>query len=152
MSLKRIGIPNLTEVEEGVWTGGQPSAAQLRAAREAGLESVVNLCPPPEADWDEKAAAEALGLAYTSIAVAGACDVTDEAAGVLHEALEASPKPVLVHCGSGNRVGALFALRAHRFEGLPAHAALDRGRAAGLGEPRGHGPADARRLLTPRQI
>lgn len=132
MSMNAIDIVNLTEVEEDVFSSGQPTAEQLRRAREAGLASVINLCPGGECGWDEKAAAEAVGLSYASIPVGAACDVTEQAARALHAALEACPKPALVHCGSGNRVGALFALKAHCVEGCSPEAALDRGRQAGL--------------------
>ena len=40
--------------------------------------------------------------------------------------------PVLLHCGSGNRIGALLALRAVWLEGKDPAAALDYGKAAGL--------------------
>lgn len=132
MSINRIDIPNLKEIEDGIWTSGQPSAEQLRRAREAGLKSVISLCPPGESGWDEQAEADKLGMTFTSIPVAAACDINDRAARALHEALEAGPRPVLVHCGSGNRVGALFALKAHALEGCSKDASIDRGRRAGL--------------------
>lgn len=132
MALNRIDIPNLKELEDGVWTSGQPSAEQLRRAREAGLQSVISLCPPGESGWDEQAEAERLGMTFTSIPVAAACDISEQAARALHEALESGPRPVLVHCGSGNRVGALFALKAHSFEGCSKDTAIHRGRKAGL--------------------
>ena len=42
------------------------------------------------------------------------------------------PHGVLVHCGSGNRVGAMFALSHAREPGVTVDAALDYGRRAGL--------------------
>lgn len=132
MALDDIDIPNLGELEAGVWTGGQPSAEQLRRAREAGLMSVISLCPPGEPGYDERAEAEKLGLAFAAVPVAAACDINDRSARALHEALERSPRPVLVHCGSGNRVGALVALKAHSLEGRSKDASIAHGRKAGL--------------------
>jgi len=43
-----------------------------------------------------------------------------------------NPSPVLVHCMSGNRVGALFALRAFWLQGMSAVEALAVGRRYGL--------------------
>ena len=40
---------------------------------------------------------------------------------------------MLLHCASGNRVGALLALMAYHEEGVSRRQALDVGRAAGLG-------------------
>jgi hypothetical protein len=46
------------------------------------------------------------------------------------------PKPVLLHCASSNRVGALLALRA-KANGTDSAAALDLGVANGLGSLKG---------------
>ena len=40
--------------------------------------------------------------------------------------------PVIIHCASGNRVGALLALRANLIQGKSASEALAFGKAAGL--------------------
>ncbi|MDR5880476.1 hypothetical protein [Caballeronia sp. LZ032] len=40
--------------------------------------------------------------------------------------------PVIVHCGSGNRVGALFALRAAWVKGVDVPKAIEIGRQHGL--------------------
>ena len=44
----------------------------------------------------------------------------------------ASALPAIVHCASGNRVGALFGLKAHLQDGLPAEAALETAHAVGI--------------------
>ncbi|MCH7821705.1 MAG: hypothetical protein IIA07_06780 [Proteobacteria bacterium] len=49
----------------------------------------------------------------------------------LDEMLASYEGPVLVHCGSGNRVGAILALR-HRLSGADDEEALSYGRSAGL--------------------
>lgn len=132
MSLKPLNITRLSQLTGEVWTAGQPSAEQLRQAREEGLKSVINLCPAGECGWDEKTVAEMLGLHYASVPIGAACDLSIDAARRLHETLESCPKPVLVHCGSSNRVGALFALKAHYLDGHAPETALEHGRAAGL--------------------
>jgi hypothetical protein len=45
---------------------------------------------------------------------------------------EARGQYALVHCASGNRVGALFALKAHFVDGLSVPYSLAFGRTAGL--------------------
>ena len=50
----------------------------------------------------------------------------------LDDILKHSQAPVLVHCASGSRVGALFALRAYFVEGLSSESSLKRGQKAGL--------------------
>jgi uncharacterized protein (TIGR01244 family) len=130
--MKMPEIPGLRSLSADVWTAGQPDAKQLREARAAGLKSVISLCPAGECGWNEKLEAESLGLRHLSLPVGAACDLSEEASRRLHDLLETCEKPVLVHCGSSNRVGALFALRAFYVHGLAPEDAVARGRAAGL--------------------
>jgi uncharacterized protein (TIGR01244 family) len=130
--MSELGIPQLRRLSDEVWTSGQPDDAQLRAARDAGLKTVISLCPAGECGWDEKAVSESLGLRFASLPVGAACDLSAEASHKLHDLLETCEKPVLVHCGSSNRVGALFALKAFHVHGHAPEDALAHGRAAGL--------------------
>ncbi|MGN6520020.1 MAG: beta-lactamase hydrolase domain-containing protein [Dokdonella sp.] len=112
--------------------GGQPSAEQLRAFA-AGGGVVIDLRGPDEArSFDEAALAAELGLRYVNLPVSGAADLTPARAESLHAALAAASGPVLLHCASGNRAGALLALEAARYEGLDAEAAIALGRSVGL--------------------
>jgi uncharacterized protein (TIGR01244 family) len=117
----------------GLHTGGQPDAAQLRAFAHGGGRVVIDLRAAGEArGYDEAATARELGLHYVSLPIAGAADLTPANASALHDALAAARGPVLLHCASGNRAGALLALEAAQHEGLDAAAALELGRRAGL--------------------
>ncbi|MEX0899485.1 MAG: sulfur transferase domain-containing protein [Gammaproteobacteria bacterium] len=112
---------------------GQPDPAQLQAAKDAGYGMVVNLRVDGEAiGFDERAVVEALGMQYRHIPVGGAAGVTRDNARALQSALaDAGDAPVIVHCGTANRVGALVAVAA-AMEGAPANEALEKGRRAGL--------------------
>lgn len=118
---------------------GQPDPAQLQAAKAAGYRMVVNLRVDGEAiGFDERQVVESLGMDYRHIPVGGAAGVTRDNARALQAALdEAGDAPVLVHCGTANRVGALVAVAA-AMEGAPADDAIDRGRQAGLLGLEGH--------------
>lgn len=117
---------------ENLITGGQPSKDDLAQLKNAGVATVINLRPASESiDFDEKLEAESLGLEYVSLPVSGAADITVANAEKLHRLL-ANDKPVFLHCASGNRVGALLAIRAHRFQGKTVEESLDIGRSAGL--------------------
>ena len=122
-----------TETRAGLKTGGQPDAAQLRAFAADGGKVVIDLRHEDEArGYDETALARELGLRYVRLPIVGAADLDDANAAALDRALKDAQGPVLLHCASGNRVGALLALTAAKYEGLAPEAALELGRQAGL--------------------
>lgn len=125
-----IVFAGATVIDDTLTVGGQPTAEQLQALADAGVVRIVNLRPNAEMSFDEAAAVEALGMAYVHIPVAGAGDVSDANAARLSDALSDGASSV-VHCASGNRVGALFALAA-RADGMSPEEALEVGRQHGL--------------------
>ena len=132
---------------EGLLTGGQPAATDWAALKAQGVTTIVNLRPRAETpDRDEAAEVAAAGMAYVELPIAGADDITPDNARRLWTLLKLSPASVLVHCASGNRVGALLALGAARSGGVPADTALAFGRSAGL---RGLAPVVRERLGLP---
>jgi uncharacterized protein (TIGR01244 family) len=99
---------------------------------DAGFVAVVDLRTGKEdRGLDEQATINRLGMAYASLPIDGASDTTFENAAVLDRILENYEGRVLLHCGSGNRVGALFALR-EKLHGASSDDALAVGKAAGL--------------------
>ncbi|MFK7991293.1 MAG: sulfur transferase domain-containing protein [Sandaracinaceae bacterium] len=111
--------------------GGQPTDAELRAAAELGVQQVVTLRAASEPGQDgEEALATELGLHFVRIPVAGADGLTEDNARALDAAL--ANGSTLLHCGSGNRAGALLGLRAHVVSGASAEEAMERARAAGM--------------------
>ena len=128
-SLVRNGMMPL----EGVLTGGQPTDEQLAALRDAGYKTIINLRQPDERGTRGEAEKVAeLGMTYVALPVAGAEDLNEENAVALAAALETAERPVLLHCGSGNRVGALLAMKAFLVDGASADEALDLGLAGGV--------------------
>jgi uncharacterized protein (TIGR01244 family) len=114
---------------------GQPTAQELEHAAEGGVRTVINLRTDGEPGFEwEAAAVERLGLLYVHIPIGGPGDLTRENVARFDAALDAAIArgPVLVHCASGNRNGALFALREAWRESTPPDRALAIGRAAGL--------------------
>lgn len=131
------GLPQLdmslaAPVGESVISGSQPTRADLAKLRDAGVRAVVDLRDPSEdRGFDEAAVAKELGLVYVSLPVSGAAGVTAENAAKLDEILREQSGKTLVHCASGNRAGALLALRAAA-SGQGADEAILLGRQAGL--------------------
>lgn len=117
----------------GLYTGGQPDAAVLRRFADEGVVRVIDLRAAEEdRGYDEAGEAAALGLEYIRLPITGAGDLTAANAEALREALDGAGGAVLLHCASGNRVGALLALEAAG-EGAAPEEALALGRRAGLG-------------------
>ncbi len=129
-----IDIPNALLFEDRVLLGGQPTREDLERAVALGYRKIVNLRLPDEfSEWDEPELAESLGLKYVTIPVAGASGLTLENARRLAAELDQEDdSPIVLHCASGNRVGALLALKAFHFDGLDAQAALELGLENGL--------------------
>jgi len=120
---------------DNVVTGGQPTFAELKMAHDEGFKAVVNLrtekeqpSPAEESTWVEE-----LGMKYFPIPVEGAKGVSLDNARLLAGVLSKQENyPLIVHCQSGNRVGALFALKAFSLDGKSGKEALEIGRRAGL--------------------
>ena len=120
-------LPNRHDALEGITTAGQPSEGALSAVAAAGYKTVIDLRGPKEdRGLDEKKTVEGLGMKYVNLPVNGASGVSYENANALDKLLADLPKPVLLHCASSNRVGALLALRA-KAKGTDSEKALDVG-------------------------
>lgn len=129
----QAGETPLHEVRPGLYAGGQPSAAQLRQLAAHGVRTVIDLRQPEEdRGFDETREAEALGLRYVRIPVAGAEGLDVANLRAVHQALQQSQGPVLLHCASGNRAGAVLGLVNARYEHASPEQALQLGQRAGL--------------------
>ncbi len=132
VSIDKLMSGEATLPESGAVSTAQPTAAALRVAANSGFVAVIDLRGSEEdRGLDEKAEVEALGLTYLSLPVVGEAAISFDNASELDRLLADIDGPVLLHCGSGNRVGALFALR-EKLHGASDEAALEKGRAAGL--------------------
>ncbi len=127
-ALERFATP-----ADGILSGGRISADDLPALRAAGIAHVIDLTPDAETpDFDEAAAVRAAGMRYDNLPIAGPGDLGPEAVAAFDRLLRDAEGPVLVHCASGNRVGALAALRAALVAGQPEEAAIAEGKRWGL--------------------
>jgi uncharacterized protein (TIGR01244 family) len=129
-----VELPNLRQPQENRIAGGAIDATDLGRLRAAGIKHVINLRTAEESKgFEEGPIATGLGIDYHSIPIAGAQSLTKENARKLDELLKAAgDEPTLVHCGSGNRVGALIAIREGWIYGKPVEAAVAEGKRWGL--------------------
>jgi len=117
---------------DGVLTGGQPTPEQFGAIREAGYETILNIRTEGETGNTSREAVEAMGFTYLELPIGGAPALNEANVRAFADLLEEARGPVVVHCGSGNRVGALFALKAFWIDGQSAEESLALGSAAGM--------------------
>jgi len=130
-------IMNLLAPEENILSSGQPTAEQFQVLADAGIKHIINLRAPEEMEFDEGALVQSLGMEYHSIPVAVSAGITRENAQALFNLMdELQGQPVVIHCASGQRVGALIAISAQQNQGLDADAAMDEGSRWGLSSPR----------------
>ena len=117
---------------DGVTSSGQPSEQALKVFSESGYAAVIDLRGESEnRGLDEQAVVEELGMDYVAFPITGRDGISFENAERLDSLIEQYDGPVLVHCGSGNRVGALLALR-ESLNGASDEEALEYGREGGL--------------------
>ena len=127
-----LKISNMTEHENLVFSAAQPTANQLTLLSKSNIKHVINLRAPDELSWDEGELVESLGITYHALPIHGVEDITFEKAQILTRLLSSlKGEPVLVHCASGNRVGALISLSAYQ-QGENLEAAIVKGKRWGL--------------------
>lgn len=129
-----VEIKNFKHPFPGILTGGQPVREQLVEAKNKGYKTIISLRARSETGlWDEGNTVRELGMKYISIPVSGSSSISAEnSRKLVHSLSDPKDYPIMVHCGSGDRVGALFALDAGINQNIAIESALEIGRKAGL--------------------
>lgn len=126
-------IPEAVSPAPGIVSAGRLTVADIARVRNAGVRHVIDLTPDDETpDFDEATAVLAAGMSYSNLPLRGAGDLTRENVWAFDALVRAADRPVLVHCASGNRVGAMAALRAAWVDGRKVDEAIAIGRTWGL--------------------
>lgn len=131
-----LGSTRNVHVFGDVMTAGQPAPEDFERVAADGYRTVVNLRRPEElGDFDEAALVEGLGLEYVSIPFNGPEQLTDEVFDRSREVLESVERPLFFHCGSANRVGAVWIPWRVLDGGVSYEEALAEAKAIGLRTP-----------------
>lgn len=116
---------------DGISTAGQPDEMAFRVFADNGYVAVIDLRTAEEdRGLDEPAVIDRLGMEYVQLPI-GEDDITFDKARELGDLLDDYEGPVLVHCASANRVGALLALMMVD-DGADTELAIEMGKAAGM--------------------
>lgn len=127
-------LPQVRFPEAHRVVSGAIDEAHMQAIKASGIQHVVSLRPAEEnPNFDEPSAAAAQGLEFHAIPIKGPQSLTRENAQTLDDVLaEIGEESALLHCSSGNRVGALIALREAWIKGRPTEEAIETGKRWGL--------------------
>jgi len=121
---------------EGVFLASQPGEADFEQASMGGIRTVINLRHDFEMpDMNEQAIVEGLGLNYVHVPWNGPDELTDEVLDSLRMQLNQAERPILMHCASANRVGAVWLAYRMLEGGVSADEAKAEAKVVGLKSP-----------------
>lgn len=109
-----IGLPNLHQVSDKLWRGGQPSSEGMQQLEAFGVRTVINL-RSLHSDRDEIGSAS---LGYEHISMTVFAPSYDSVVRALRVMNDPSRQPVFVHCQHGSdRTGVVLAAYRMAVEG-----------------------------------
>jgi len=133
--IERPGIANYTKVDAVVACGGATDTAALEGLKSDGFKAVINLRQSSEAgaNIEENAArATALGLNYIHIPLNAQAPETKSIDDFLAAVNNKANQPVFIHCGSANRVGAVWLVKRVLQDGWAIDKATEEAKLIGL--------------------
>ena len=132
------GIRNYSRVDATVGCGGAVDPSAMSALKKEGYVSVINLRLPDEAGANVdagRAAATAAGLKYIHLPFNAASPDPKVVSDFLGAVADKSNQPVFIHCGSANRVGAVWMIKRVLQDGWAIDKAQTEAEAIGLQSP-----------------
>ena len=130
------GVRNYTRVDATVACAGATPPEAMAVLRERGFNAVINFRTAGEngATVDAgRAAAEAAGLKYIHIPFRQpSAEIVD---AFLAAVADPANQPVYIHCGSANRVGAMWLIKRVQQDGYSIDDAVAEAEAIGLRSP-----------------
>jgi uncharacterized protein (TIGR01244 family) len=133
--MERPGITNFTKVDAVVACGGATETAALEGLKNDGFKAVINLRMPtePGANIEENATrAKALNLKYLSIPFNTQTPDPKTVDAFLAAVADKANQPVYIHCGSANRVGAVWLVKRVLQDGWAIEKATEEAKLIGL--------------------
>jgi uncharacterized protein (TIGR01244 family) len=111
-------------------TSGALTGDAIQELVKHSFRTVIDLRTEPEGTEEEKLAIETADMAYINIPIT--IDGIDESQlEAFKQAIAQASPPILLHCATGNRAGAMWASY-QLSEGIPLEIALKDGRASGM--------------------
>lgn len=117
-----------------IYLAGQPQPGDFATLKARGVKSVISLRKPGEvSNFDQPDLLRKLGMDYSNPCFRDPSELTDEVFDEVRAKLnDPAQQPVMLHCGSANRVGAIWL--AHRVldAGIPLDQAKAEAKEVGL--------------------
>jgi len=132
------GVRNYSRVDATVGCGGATDPSAMAGLKKEGYVSVINLrlANEPGADVDaSKAAAQTAGLKYIHLPFNTASPDPKVVSDFLGAVADKGNQPVFIHCGSANRVGAVWMIKRVLQDGWDVDRAQTEAEAIGLQSP-----------------
>jgi uncharacterized protein (TIGR01244 family) len=132
---ERPGVTNYTRVDAVVACGGATETGALEGLKKDGFKAVINLREASEAGAnieDNAAKAKALGLNYIHIPINGQAPQPRSVDDFLAAVSNKANHPVFIHCGSANRVGAVWLVKRVLQDGWTVEKATEEAKMIGL--------------------
>jgi uncharacterized protein (TIGR01244 family) len=131
-----LGQTRNVHVCGSLFLAGQPTQDDIELLKQKGIKRVITLREDGEIQWDEAAALKAAGVEFVPLPFRDPAALTDELFDRARQMLrESETTPTMLHCGSANRVGAVWL--AHRVldQGVPLERAIEEAKTVGLRAP-----------------
>lgn len=134
-----IAYPGGFQIGDCYVTGQPADPSGLQAIAAAGIKAVLCLRDPTEPgfDFNESAGLLAAHISYTNIPFPHGIDQPDfdQRAGLVRAWLAAAPRPLLMHCSTGDRASALWAVHLSADLKVPTDTAITLAHESGLANP-----------------
>ena len=126
-------IPNLMNVRETIYSGGQPTAEGLRRLSELGVKTIVNFRLHDESGArDESREAAELGIKYFHIPLTPNTFTHQKIEYFQKLLADKANYPIFLHCGTGNRSAGMWFVYRVLFEHASTAEALAEAKSLGL--------------------
>ena len=117
-------ILNWHPINEQLYTAGQPEPAHLAALKAKGIQTIVSLATPSDANLHEANRAAELGMSYVSIPFGDDGPTPDDVEWFNAVMQAQEGKTVLVHCNTNRRASAFTFLYRVLVEGVDPEVAI----------------------------
>lgn len=132
--VKDASLGNTKNVHQvgDLFLSGQFDEADIAALKDAGIARVITLRTDGEVKWDEKKAVEDAGLEFDTASFRQPETLTTDVFDRVCNLLGKQDKKTLLHCGSANRVGAVWMAYRVLHENVPLERAMKEAKVIGL--------------------